>query len=64
MHGRDPGDKISGEHIIVKCRKPGRWEMYRMSGQHKGWGTSAKKNAQAEIEQGYTYVQEQRQRKS
>ena len=60
MDGRDPGDKISGEHIIVECRKPGKWQIFRMSGQHNGWRVSAKKNATARIEHGYRYVGQQR----
>ena len=61
MDGRDPGDKISGEHIIVECRKPGRWQLFRMSKQHNGSRVSAKKNATAVIEQGYRYVGQQQQ---
>lgn len=54
FHGRNDGDRISGERILVKCRSPGKWELYRMTGQHNGHKTTAKKNATAIIEAGYT----------
>ena len=60
MHRQEPGDKISGEHLIVKCRTPGKWKMFRMSAQHNGWRVSAKKNATAVIEQGFKHVEQRR----
>ena len=46
---RGKGDTITGDVIAIKCRKPGRWVKYRMSGQHNGHKCTAKKNAEARI---------------
>lgn len=57
MHGTRPGDRISGDKIIVKCRKPdGGWQSFRMSANHNGFRICARMNATAVIEQGYRNV--------
>lgn len=56
MHGTLPGDRISGDRLVVQCRKPGKWESFRMSDQHNGFCTTARKNAIATVEAGYTNV--------
>lgn len=57
MHGRAKGDRISGDSIYVQCRKPSSWQLFQMSGIHKGSRATAKKNATAVIEAPYTNVQ-------
>lgn len=49
-------NRISGDRIIVQCRKPGKWETFRMSAQHHGFETTARMNAVAILEQGYKNV--------
>jgi hypothetical protein len=56
MHGTLPGDKVSGDALLIKCRKPGAWSLYQMSNNHKGHQTMARKNATAIVERGYTNV--------
>jgi hypothetical protein len=57
MHGTQPGDKVSGDRLVVECRKPDRgWETIRMSGQHHGYRVVARMNAMAIVEVGYTNV--------
>ena len=48
--------KISGDRILVQCRKPGSWDTFRMSAQHNGFKTVARMNATAVLEQGYKNV--------
>ena len=33
---RNEGDTISGDAIRVECRDPGKWQLFQMSGKHKG----------------------------
>ncbi len=40
---------IEGESIYIECRKPGKWGLFRMTGQHRGSQCIAKKNARAII---------------
>lgn len=57
MHGTHPGDRISGDRIIIECRKPGKgWETFRMSGNHNGYRQTARMNATAVVEVGFTNV--------
>jgi hypothetical protein len=58
MHGQNKGDRISGDSIYVRCRSPGSWNLFRMSGRHKGSETKARKNAMAVIEMPYTNVRQ------
>jgi hypothetical protein len=57
MHGTQPGDRISGDRIVVECRKPGKeWASFRMSGNHNGFRQAARMNATAVVEVGFTNV--------
>jgi hypothetical protein len=57
VHGTSPGDRVSGDKIVVECRKPGKgWATFQMSGNHKGYRQVASKNATATVEVGYTNV--------
>jgi hypothetical protein len=56
MIGRNAGDRIEGDRIYVEARKVGSWELFQMSGSHKGSRTVVKKNAKAEILTPYTNV--------
>ena len=57
FHGSLPGDKVSGDSVIVECRKPDSgWTSFRMSGNHNGFRVKARKNAVAIVEQGYKNV--------
>jgi len=48
--------RIAGDRIVVNCRKPGKWETFRMSAQHHGFTTVASMNAEAILERGYKNV--------
>jgi len=54
MHGKNKGDSISGDRLYIECRKPGKWQLFRKSGNHKGSETRAEKDATAVIENAYT----------
>jgi hypothetical protein len=57
IHSSQPGDKISGDCIIVECRKPDKgWRTFRMSENHHGYRVVARKNASATVEVGFTNV--------
>ncbi len=51
-------NRISGDRIVVTCRKPGSWDTFRMSEQHHGFKTVARMNAEAILEQGYKNVRQ------
>ena len=53
---RNEGDTISGDAIRVECRDPGKWQLFQMSGKHKGSHCLARKNAKAVIIKCYTNV--------
>lgn len=53
---RNVGDCLEGDSIHVECRSPGKWNLYRMTGQHKGWKCKIQKNAKAIILKTYTNV--------
>ncbi len=40
---------IEGESIYIECRKPGKWQLFRMSKGHRGSKCTAKKNVRAII---------------
>ena len=48
--------RIAGDRIVVNCRKPGKWETFRMSEQHHGFTAVARMNAEAILERGYKNV--------
>ena len=54
--GRNRGDKLAGDQIVVTCQKPDVWKEIRKSGQHRGHRTVARKDAKAVIEKGYTNI--------
>jgi hypothetical protein len=53
---RDAGDAIDGDQILIKCRKPGKWQTVRGSEQHHYFVTAAGKNAYAVIVRRITKV--------
>lgn len=53
---RNAKDCIVGDTIYIECRKPGSWNLFQMSGQHRGSCCSAKKNAKAIILKTYTNI--------
>ena len=53
---RNVGDSVAGDQIRVECRKPGDWNLFKMSGQHNGWKCTAKKNAKATVLRSYTNI--------
>ncbi len=56
-HGSQPGDRISGDRIVVECRKSDNgWKTFRMSGNHHGYRVVARMNANASVEVGFTNV--------
>jgi hypothetical protein len=54
---REKGDALSGDHIFVRCQKPGKWTLYQKSNQHKGSYCLLKKDAYAIIEKAYTNIE-------
>jgi len=57
IHGTFPGDRVSGDRIVVECRKPDSgWKTVRMSGNHHGYRMTARMNATAIVEAGFTNV--------
>ena len=57
FHGTLPGDKVSGDRILVECREPDSgWRTFRMSSQHHGFRVVARMNAGATVEVGFTNV--------
>lgn len=54
---RKPQTAIEGDIILVECRSPGKWKLYRGSGKHKIQGTVLKKNAYAVLTKAYTNLQ-------
>lgn len=58
VHGTRPGDKVSGDRIVVTCRKPPSkgWESIRRSEQHHAYRAVARMDAHATVEQGYTNI--------
>ncbi len=57
LHGTRPGDKVSGDRIVIECRKPDNgWKTIRMSGNHHGYRIIARMNATAPVEAGFTNI--------
>jgi hypothetical protein len=54
---RNVGDCIAGDQIRVECRTPGKWKLYRRTGQHQGSVCIVKKDAKATILKSYTNIQ-------
>ena len=44
---REPGAAIEGDHILIYCRKPKRWQSIRGSNSHNYFKTDARMNALA-----------------
>jgi len=53
---RTVGDTIEGDMISVECRKYTKWQLFMMSGQHKGCRCLIEKNAKAKIKRAYTNI--------
>jgi hypothetical protein len=53
---RAVGDAIEGDIISIECRKYSKWQVFRMSGQHKGSRCLIEKNAKAKIKRAYTNI--------
>jgi len=53
---RDVGNTIVGDSIYVECRKYTKWQIFQMSGQHKGSCCRIEKNAKAKILKAHTNV--------
>ncbi|RLB35555.1 MAG: hypothetical protein DRH20_10905 [Deltaproteobacteria bacterium] len=53
---RKPYDCIEGDHIYIQCNAPGKWKVFRKSGQHKGQACDAKKDAKAILLKSYTNI--------
>lgn len=57
FHGTQKGDRVSGDRIVVRCRKPDHgWVKIRKSAQHHGFQTCAGMDATAVVEQGYKNI--------
>ena len=55
MRGDKPGDTIVGDSIYIQCRTlPKRWQVFHMSGNHKGSKGTIRKNALARVERKFT----------
>jgi hypothetical protein len=54
---RNVGDSIAGDQIRVECRKPGKWKLFRRTGQHQGQVCKVEKDAKATILKAYTNIQ-------
>ncbi len=52
----DLGHALSGDQIVVQCRKPSDWKTVRGSEQHNYFRATAKKNAYAVLIQKFTNV--------
>lgn len=53
----EPNNALSGDQILVECRKPSRWETTRASKQHHSFFTIARKNAYAVLTRKFTNQQ-------
>lgn len=58
MVGRNPGDKVLGDSLLVTCRKQKGWTTGEPTGQHNRWSTVAKKDAVAIVLSGYTNIRQ------
>ena len=57
MHGTQAGDKVSGDRIVVNCRKPDKgWVSIRATKKHHAFEVVARMNAKAVVEQGFKNV--------
>ena len=56
LHGTKPGDRVSGDRLLVTARKHDTWESFRRSSQHHGYRTIDRMGAEAIVEMGYKNV--------
>lgn len=54
---REPDDCVQGDRLHIQCRKPGKWKLFQMSGDHKGKRCKVEKNAKAKVLKKYTNIQ-------
>ncbi len=53
----NPGDALSGDQILIECRKQRRWQTVRGSEQHHYFSTIAEMNAYAVISKKFKNLQ-------
>ncbi len=54
--GREEGDCIEGDQLLVVCRTPKPWKLDRITESHRGKRCIVQKNAKARVLRSYTNI--------